>query len=141
MRASTLAMVFLLMIFLLALPGEGRAELQVITPSSPQPIMHVQLSSGVQKALEKPKGANDPYLRLEGVVDSRGTMTVGLKEEGVKQSSCQNCVSGRVQEWKPDTQGVSHLVNPKGLNLVPASSVSLVCRQDDRPDRLICEIR
>jgi hypothetical protein len=129
------------MAFLLFPFAEAHAQLQVITPSSPQPITHIQISPGAQKLLEKPKGAIDPYLRLEGVVDSRGTMTVGLREERVGQGSCRNCISGRVQEWKPDQQGVSHFVNPKGLNLAPASSVNLMCRQDDRPGRLICEIR
>ncbi len=141
MRDFTLLSGVLSMAFLLITAGETEAQLQVITPSSPQPIMHIQISPGAQKLLEKPKSANDPSLRLEGVVDSRGTMTVGLREESVEQSSCSNCISGRVQEWKPDTQGVSHFVNPKGLNLSPASSLSVVCRQDNRPGRLICEIR
>lgn len=122
-------------------PQPGETQLKIVAPPSPQPIMHIQLSPEIQKALEKPRGANSPSLRIEGYIDSRGTMTVGLREEGLQAGNCPSCASGRVQDWKSEAQGVSHLVDPKGLRLSPVNPSSIVCRQDDRPGRLVCELR
>src|SRR3972149_3316607 len=78
-------------------------------PPPPQPIIHIQISPELQKALEKPRGANSPSLRLEGSIDPRGTMTVGLREEGLQAGNCPGCASGRVQDWKSEGEGGSHL--------------------------------
>ena len=122
-------------------PNQSWGQLRVVTPSSPQPITNIRFSPEVQKILEKPRGANPPNLRIEGYVDSRGTMTVGLRDEGLQQGTCGNCVSGHVQEWTPESQGISHFINPKGLRLSPVNPVNLLCKQDDRPGRFSCELR
>jgi hypothetical protein len=117
------------------------AQLKVITPNSPVLVQHVRISPGLQKILEKPRWAALPGLRIEGYIDSRGAMTVGFPEEELQSGLCQNCVSGRVQEWKPEGQGVLHSVNPKGLKLSTVNPLSLVCKQDVQPGRLVCELR
>ena len=129
------------MLFWAIAPHPGEAQLKIVAPPSPQPIIHIQISPELQKALEKPRGANSPSLRLEGSIDPRGTMTVGLREEGLQAGNCPGCASGRVQDWKSEGEGVSHLVAPKGLTLSPVNPSSILCRQDARPGRFVCELR
>ena len=68
-------------------------------------------------------------------------MTVGLPEEELQSGACRNCAIGRVQEWKPEGQGVLHSVNPRGLKLSSVNPVSLICKHDVQPGRLVCDLR